>query len=145
MDETGQISITAELARKGIHLTALTIPIGYLFVPFPVSIACLLFAAFVSLLIDISRFRDWFLWKWLSKVMTPIFREHEMKGGFSGATYILFTAAMVMFFFPKTIAIAAIVFIIIGDIVAALIGRKFGKHRIFGKRRWKEPPPVLCH
>jgi len=134
MKESGEISLSAELVRKGIHLFALVIPVGYYLVPFPISISVLGFCAAVSLAIDISRFNNWPLWRLLSSVLTPIIRDHEIKGGFTGASYILSTSAVTIALFPKEIAIAAITFIIVGDIAAALVGRTWGRHRLVGKK-----------
>jgi dolichol kinase len=134
MSEGAEISLSAELVRKGIHLFALVIPVGYSLVIFPVSLSVVLFSALVSILIDLSRFRGWPLWRWLSKILSPIIRDHEVKGGFTGASYILSTSAVTMILFPKEIAVAAITFIIIGDTAAALIGRPWGKHKIIGKK-----------
>jgi dolichol kinase len=39
--------------------------------------------------------------------------------------------------FDKPIAIAAIAFIIVGDTLAALIGRKYGRHRFFNGKSWE--------
>ena len=39
-----------------------------------------------------------------------------------------------MVLFPTTIAIAAIILIIIGDTAAALVGRTWGRHKIIGKK-----------
>jgi len=130
MDAQNQITFQAELVRKGIHLFALVIPIGYVLVTFPTAIFWVGLSAAVSILIDLSRFRHWRIWKYLAILLTPIIREHEIKGGFTGASYILVTSALTIFIFPKTIAIAAIVFIIIGDTAAALIGRKYGRHKL---------------
>ena len=107
MDEAGQISISAELMRKGIHLLALTIPIGYMLLPFSLAVTLVTIAAVLSLFVDIARFRKWPLWFWLAKILRPIFREHEIKGGFSGSTHILFAAALVIVIYPRTIAVAA--------------------------------------
>lgn len=134
MDEANQISFSAELVRKGIHLFALTIPIGYIFVSLPLAIFWVGLSTAVSFFIDFSRFRKWMLWSWLANIMGSIFREHEMKGGLSGATYILVTALVTIIVFPKTIAIAALTFIIIGDTAAAIVGRRYGKHRLIGRK-----------
>ncbi|MEE9441198.1 MAG: diacylglycerol/polyprenol kinase family protein [candidate division Zixibacteria bacterium] len=134
MNEAEEITLAAEFIRKGIHLFALVIPIGYALVAFQTAVFGVALAAVVAILIDISRFRQWKIWKYLSIILTPIIRDHEVKGGFTGASYILTTAALCIIFFPKPIAIAALVFIIIGDTAAALIGRRFGKHKLYKKK-----------
>lgn len=137
MSDEAQISFGAEFVRKGIHLFALAIPVGYSFLPFMFSIIAVASAAIISIIIDISRFRNWRLWHLLAVLLTPIIRDHEIKGGFTGASYILTTSTITIALFPKPIAIAAIVFIIIGDTAAALIGRRFGKHRLIGKKTFE--------
>lgn len=134
MIKDGQISISAELVRKGIHLCALTIPVGYSLMPFLPAILAVSAAAGISILLDIARFRGWRLWKIVAVILTPIIRDHEFKGSFIGASYILTTSAVTIALFPKTIAVAAIVFIIIGDTAAAIIGRLLGRHRLIGKK-----------
>ncbi len=134
MSDDAEISIKAELVRKGIHLLALVIPVGYYLMPFPAAIISLSLSAIISILIDLSRFNNWWLWKRCSFILRPIIRDHEVKGGFTGASYILSTSALSMVLFPKEIAIAAITFIIIGDTAAALVGRTWGTHKIIGKK-----------
>ena len=134
MNDTQDIAITAELVRKGVHLFALVIPIGHYLVPFPVAIVGVAVPAMVAVLIDLSRFRGWKLWEIVAPLIGPIIRDHEVKGGFTGASYILTTSTIVIVFFPTSIAIAAITFIIIGDIAAALVGRTWGRHRLIGRK-----------
>lgn len=134
MSDDAEISLSAELVRKGIHLFALVIPIGHYLVSVPVAVLGITIPALVSVLIDISRFRNWILWRWLSVLLSPIIRDHEVKGGFTGASYILTGSAITILLFPREIAIAAITFIIIGDTAAALVGRPWGKHKIIGKK-----------
>ncbi|MEZ5358751.1 MAG: SEC59/DGK1/VTE5 family protein [Candidatus Zixiibacteriota bacterium] len=137
MEEEAQITLGAEFVRKGIHLCALVIPIGYSFLPFIITIIAVGVSAIISIIIDISRFREWKMWHLLAVILTPIIRDHEIKGGFTGASYILTTSTLTIALFPKPIAIAALVFIIIGDTAAALIGRRFGKHKIIGKKSFE--------
>lgn len=134
MNTDKDISLSAELVRKSIHLFALVIPIGYYFIRFPVAISLLSAAAVVSIFIDIARFRNWRIWSFLSRLLLPIIRDHEIKGGFTGASYILTTSAITIVLFPKLIAITAIVFIIVGDTAAALVGRTCGRHKFVGNK-----------
>ena len=60
-------------------------------------------------------------------------REHEDAGDFTGATYILLSTCLTVALYDKSVAIAALAFIIVGDTFAAIIGRKFGRHR-FGRK-----------
>jgi dolichol kinase len=134
MEEPGQISIGGEFVRKGIHLFALVIPVGYYFIGNPLSIIILGIAAVTAILIDVARLRRWQSWQPVIELLRPIIRRHEVAGGFTGASYILTTAVIVILIFDKSVAIAALVFVIIGDAAAAIIGRMIGRHRLIGKK-----------
>ena len=56
-----------------------------------------------------------------------------MTGDFTGATYILLSVCLTVAMYDKPIAIAALAFVIIGDSLAAIIGRKFGRHKFKSK------------
>ncbi|KAA3632621.1 MAG: hypothetical protein DWP97_10640, partial [Calditrichaeota bacterium] len=70
--------------------------------------------------------RNWKFWqnKFVRRLLEPMVREHEARGDFTGATYILMSFCLTIALYTKAIAIVAIAFIIIGDTFAALIGRK---------------------
>jgi dolichol kinase len=116
-----EISLYNEFRRKAIHLFALTIPIGYLLLPKTPSL--LILGPFVAgaIMIDVVRLRKLPLHGFLNRLLGPILRDHEEED-FAGASYILL--------FHKSVALAAISFIILGDIAAALIGRRYGKTKI---------------
>lgn len=126
------ISFRQEFYRKMTHLGALVIPCGYYYLGLARSEALYIMVpvTIMMILIDISRLRNWSLWNLLKPIISPIVREHEMKGDFTGAFYILSTATVVIAIYPKPIAVVSMAFIIVGDSAAALIGRKFGKHKI---------------
>ncbi len=130
--ELNQIPFRRELYRKLTHLGALVIPGGYYFLNLSrtdtLTIMIPITAAMI--IIDIARLRGWSLWQFVKPLIAPIIREHEIQGDFTGASYILSTATLTILLFTKPIAIAALVFIIVGDTAAALVGRKFGKHKI---------------
>jgi len=131
-----QIPFTGELARKATHLGALVIPGGYYFLQLDKAdmLAIMIPIALLMVLIDISRLRNWTIYRsTVSRIMAPMIRNHEHAGDFSGATYILLSVCLTVALYSKPIAIAALAFIIVGDVLAALIGRKFGRHR-FGRK-----------
>lgn len=134
--QSDQIPFTGELARKATHLGALVIPGGYYFLQLDKAdmLAIMIPVALLMVLIDISRLRNWTIYRsTVSRLMAPMIRNHEHAGDFSGATYILLSVCLTVALYSKPIAIAALAFIIVGDVLAALIGRKFGRHR-FGRK-----------
>lgn len=126
-----EISFYNEFKRKAIHLFALSIPIGYYLLPKTPSL--LILAPFVlgSILMDIIRLRKLPLHGILNRLLGAVLREHESRD-FSGSSYILSASFLTILLFEKSVAVAAICFIILGDIAAAMIGRKYGKTRL----RW---------
>lgn len=134
--QIGQIPFAQELWRKGTHIGALVIPGCYYALGLSASqmLTIMVPVALLMLLIDISRLRQWLFWR---KIAAPIggrmIRGHEQAGDFTGATYILISVCLTVAMYTKPIAIAALTYIIVGDTLAALIGRRFGRHR-FGRK-----------
>jgi dolichol kinase len=64
-----------------------------------------------------------------------ILRKHEKKKKMvlNGASWVLISAALCVLTFPKTLMITGFTILIISDISAALIGRRYGRHDLFGK------------
>ncbi len=120
-----------EVYRKLTHLGALVIPCGYYYLDLSrgTALAIMIPVTAVMIFIDIARLRGWKMWDFIRPIISPIVRSHEMRGDFTGAFYILISSTLSIALFPKPIAIASIAFIIVGDTAAALIGRKFGKHK----------------
>jgi dolichol kinase len=124
-----EITFYNEFKRKAIHLFALCIPMGYFFLPKTPSLLILFPFVLGAIMIDIIRLRKFPLHGFLSRLLDPILREHESKD-FAGSSYILSASFFTILLFDKSAAVAAISFIILGDIAAALVGRSFGKTKI---------------
>ena len=130
--DSHQISFGRELIRKGTHMGALVIPGGYYLLQLDKleMLAVMMPIAGAMVLIDVARLRGWWLWRAVARpVIGPLIRHHESAGDFIGATYILLSVCLTVALYDKPIAIAALVFIMVGDTLAALVGRKFGRHR----------------
>lgn len=121
-----EISFYNEFKRKGIHLFALVIPIGYFFLPKLLSLLILTPFAVGSIVIDVIRLKRLPLHGFLNRLIGPMLREHE-DADFTGSSYILTASVFTILLFDKLAAVAAISFIILGDIAAAFIGRRYGK------------------
>jgi len=135
-----QISMAQEMWRKGTHVFALVIPGGYYLLQLTRGgmLAVMIPITLVVILADVSRLRGWGLWRFgFGRVFGRMIRPHEQRGDFTGATYILTTVCLTVAMFDKPIAIAAVAFIIVGDTLAALVGRKYGRHRFFSGKSWE--------
>ncbi len=135
---SGQIPFNQELARKATHLTALVIPSGYYLLDFTKleMLSVMLPLTLLVVIIDISRLRNGLLWnnKLVSSLFSRMIRVHEAGGDFTGAFYILVAVCVTVALFSKSVAVAALAFVVVGDTIAAIIGRLFGKHR-FGNSK----------
>ncbi len=81
---------------------------------------------------DLIRLKNLPGTSFINKLIGPMLRDHESLD-LSGASYILSGAVLTILFFEKTVALAAIGFIVLGDIAAALVGRKYGRIKIGDK------------
>lgn len=130
------ISYKQEILRKAIHLISLNIPIIYIFVSRNTALLILFPMAFTAVLIDILSKYDNFVRKFLYLYFSQMLRSHEKNRNpfiLNGASWVLIAAFTTVLLFPKVIAIISFMILIISDIAAALIGRRFGKHKILDK------------
>jgi dolichol kinase len=122
-----------EIKRKIVHLATLIIPVGYALTS-EETVILFLVPFFLALLwVDLLRhfhsgvaslFRKYFFGR--------VLREEE-KPTFMGSTYFIFSTILTILLFPKSIAIASILILILSDSAAALIGKWIGRIKIFGK------------
>ncbi len=135
MSNESNISYKQEILRKGIHLASLSIPISYIFFTRENMLSFLIPATILFVIFDILSKKVQFFVNLLLKYFGQMLRPHEKKGKgfFNGATWVLISATICVLAFPKIITITGFTILIISDICAALIGRRFGKHGFFDK------------
>ncbi|NJD98760.1 phosphatidate cytidylyltransferase [Thermococcus sp. LS1] len=140
------MSMKSELKRKSLHIVGLSVPVSYLIFGRDVTLTLIGLAFFIFVVLEpfriIEALRDKIKEKlrlyvyddvierveMLEKQIDEITREHER---YRVAAHIYFAAAafIVVYFFPGEIAIGAIAVATIGDALAAIIGKSFGRHR----------------
>ena len=125
-----------EIFRKLIHISSLAIPLIYFFLikDKNVMAAILITLTLISLLIDYARInREGFVKIFFQKHLKSALRPNELKGNLTGATWMLigFTFSVIIFDFD--VSVLALLFLSIGDAVAALVGRALPIGKIWDK------------
>lgn len=126
------IKFKSEIHRKLVHLSSLWIPLSYLYFSEDTMTSILFMLTGSALIIELCRKYSQELNSLIQNTLGGIMRIEE-KQTFSGATYLLLSSGLTIWFFGKEIAIFALSVLMISDTCAAIIGRKFGKHVFAGK------------
>jgi dolichol kinase len=135
-EDTHHLDFRFEFARKAIHLSSLIIVIIYCHISR--ELALLILSPIVAgfFLVDVLKNFVPFLSIWYHETFDSMLRKHELEKNhihLNGATCITLSALFLIALFPKIIAITSFSMVAVSDTVAALAGRKFGKHR-FGEK-----------
>jgi dolichol kinase len=136
MTKNRQITYRSEVLRKGIHLLSLSIPVIYSVISQATALWILVPLACLFVAIDILGHKEGWVRNTMLRYFEPVMRNHELKVDdvrLNGASHVLIAACASVWLFPKIIAITAFSILIISDICAALVGRRFGSHRFLDK------------
>ena len=119
--------------RRLFHIVACgAIPLLGIFVSSGIMVPLLATMSGLALLVELARLRlpglNLILVAWLK----PLLKDTEDQR-ITGATYITLSALACFLVFDKSIAIAALFFLALGDPMAALVGSRMGGFRVFGK------------
>ncbi|MBM3422701.1 MAG: phosphatidate cytidylyltransferase [Chlorobi bacterium] len=130
------LGLRAEVARKAIHLSSISIAVIYCHISRDIALLLLvpLFSGFF--LVDLLKNVSAPVAVWYHRSFGAMLREHELETDhlhLNGATCITLSALLLVLIFPKVIAIAAFSMVAVSDTVAALAGKVFGRHR-FGHK-----------
>jgi dolichol kinase len=126
------MSLIAEAKRKALHFSSSWVPLAYYIIPEQAGKAALLLAAAVLLTLDVLRLHEPRIRDIFHKLFGELVREHE-RSSLLGSTSLVISALLTAYCFEKSIVVASLLFLTVGDTTAALVGKTYGKTSIFGK------------
>ena len=127
-----EFSLKDELQRKSLHLAMIVIPAWVYFTPRNTALLGLIIATFVTVAVDLLRLSDHRLKRFFARFFRSLIRRHEEEH-LIGSTYYMIAALLSVIVFDREIAIAALVFLVLGDSIAAIVGKRFGRPMYWGK------------
>jgi len=125
-----------ELLRKTVHVSAIVIPLGVWFLDPRYWRLPLYLAAALILAMDLARLKHHRLRAYVRHMVGPSLRQHESRE-LTGASYMVLACLLVSEFYPLEIAVAAMGYLIVGDGVAGLIGKNWGRHPLAFGKSWE--------
>jgi dolichol kinase len=127
-----------EARRKAIHLTFIVLPLELLleFLPWPRTKRefRFLFLALTAgaIAVDVLRIHERRVRTFFGQFFGGMILHHE-RMSLLGSTYLLLAALIAIEVFRQDIAAAALGFTVLGDAMGALVGKAWGRHRIYSK------------
>lgn len=131
------ISYASEIRRKLIHLFSLSIPLIYIHIDKSLALILISIVTVIIVFLDVGSKKIPFVTNFMNTFFGDILRKHEKKKKkfrLNGASWLTISAFLTILIFPKIVAVVAFTILIISDISSALIGKKFGKIKIFKKK-----------
>jgi dolichol kinase len=126
------VRVRGEAPRKAIHLASIVIPLAMLHLPLAACRRGLAVLAVALLVADVVKIHEPRLRSLFVTFLGPLIRRHEHTG-ITGSTYMIVSALLATYLFEPAEAACALVFLIVGDTLAAIVGLAWGRTPLFGK------------
>lgn len=121
-----------EIYRKLIHLSSMWVPYLLFIKGRQKTLITIFILLMIMFFFEFLRYNNKIIRKLVER-FSIVFRQSELKGSITGASYFLLASFLVIFFFPAFLAITALCVLIISDSLAAIIGKKWGKLKFNNK------------
>ncbi len=124
-----------EILRKILHIFSSAIPLIYFFYidSKKIMLTCLAISIFFAFIIEISRIKLISFQNIFNKYLGNMLRTKEKNGDITGATWMLVGSFTTILLFPIDIAVAALIFLSVGDAIAGLVGQFFPIYKVKDK------------
>jgi dolichol kinase len=123
-----------EIKRKSFHLLMLVYILAYWVLPRELVLWGMVAAILVVVAGEVVRLRVPVFNQWILGALGGVHREEETNQ-FSGLPWTLSGAFFTMLFFPnRNVVLVSFLYLAFGDAVAALVGKRFGKHKLIGEK-----------
>ena len=122
-------AVRQEVGRKLLHLATGVLPATIAWAPSPWSWRGPLLAFCAVLALDIARLWHPGLRRWAARRIGGALRPGEHRG-FISVHYLTGAAALLSLSLPPALAATAIAHLVFGDAAAALVGQRWGRHRL---------------
>jgi dolichol kinase len=104
------------------------VPLVVWLLPRPAALVLLGAGVVAALLVEgARRWSRWARYHFLTRTRT-LLRAHERRR-MAGATWMALAYFLALLLFPKAVAVLAMLYAALGDAAAALVGRRWGRHR----------------
>jgi dolichol kinase len=87
----------------------------------------------VALCVEVLRFHSHAFRELFNGLLGKLLRDHEATE-LTGSTYLLIGCFLTVLFFEKWIATVSLLFLIVSDALCAVVGKKWGKHKLWKDR-----------
>lgn len=127
-----------EAARKAFHVASVALPLAVLLLREHrrLALAGLAAVAATALVVEALRHRYRPARYHFLRRTRVMLRPHERRG-LAGATYMAVAYALALLLFPVHVAVAAMLYNGLGDAAAALVGKRWGRHRTPWGKSWE--------
>jgi dolichol kinase len=130
LTENNTTPMKGEVFRKMIHYSSASISIGYYYMEKNLVLVILSVLLLLMLGVEFLKYKSESIYNLYLKYFKDMLREHEYdrkKFRFNGASWVILSCIICIFFFPKLIAIMGMLMLSLADSTAGLLGRLYGK------------------
>ena len=131
--DDASIAARPRLWRRLFHMVSgSAIPVVAIFTSSEVMVVLLASLSGLAVVTELGRFALPQLNRHFVRLMSPLLKQSERQA-VTGATYLVLASLAAFLLFDKPVAITALLFLSLGDPVAALVGSRVRGPRLFGK------------